>query len=202
MPNEFNPSRIVRSRRTEFLTRRRDDGAPELSGYFVVFDQPYFWDDDMEEVIKPGAFDSCDMSDVRCLTDHLPHLVLGRASDKVQTLIFSIDDTGLRADKVEINTADVDAMNLYARVQRGDVDQASFGFDESDVRYIDLPDGRVRREIWGISKLWEISVCTFPAYEQTFVSARSRMNKELADFRAAAAAARKQQLLRHLRHHR
>ena len=200
MPEIFNPSRIVRARRTEFLTRAREDSSPELSGYFVVFDQPYYWDETMEEVIKPGAFDNADMSDVRALTDHLPHLVLGRASDKVQTLTFSIDDTGLHADRIEINPSDVDAMNLYARVQRGDVDQASFGFDESDVRYVDLPDGRVRREIWGISKLWEISVCTFPAYEQTSVSARGRINQELAAHRAAAAAQRKRQLLRKLKH--
>ena len=200
MPDTFNPSRTVRSRRTEFSTRALGDGAPELSGYFVVFDQPYYWDETMEEVIKPGAFDNADMSDVRCLTDHLSHLVLGRASDSVQTLTFSIDDTGLHADKVEINAADTDAMNLYARVQRGDVDQASFGFDESDVRYVDLPDGRVRREIWGISKLWEISVCTFPAYEQTFVSARSRVSEELAAHRAAASAARKAALRRKFKH--
>ena len=196
MPDKFNPSRTVRSRRTEFRTRSEGE-TPTLSGYFVVFDQPYYWDETMEEVIKPGAFDDCDMSDVRCLTDHLSHLVLGRANETVHTLSFSIDDTGVYADKVEINGADADAMNLYARVQRGDVDQASFGFDESDVRYVDLPDGRVRREIWGISKLWELSVCTFPAYEQTSVSARSRVADELRAHRTEAARARLRSKFKH-----
>ena len=91
-------------------------------------------------------------------------------------------------------------MNLHARVQRGDVDQASFGFDESAVMFVDLPDGRVRREIHGIAKLWEISVCTFPAYEQTNVSARSRLSDELIAHRAQAAAARKARVKSKFKH--
>ena len=197
MPERFNPSRTMRSRHTDFTTRAAEDGSLHLAGYFVVFNQPYYMDDWTEEVIKPGALDNADMSDVRALTDHLTHLVLGRST--VNTLSFSIDETGLYGDIV-INPADSDAMNLYARNQRGDVDQASFGFDESDVRYVDLPGGRVRREIWGISKLWELSVCTFPAYEQTHVEARSRIQEEVSAHRAAAAAARKARALSKFKH--
>lgn len=196
MPDNSNPSRTVRSMRTKFQTRAEGDAPPQLSGYFVVFDQPYYIDDRMEEVVKPGAFDDADMDDVRALVDHLSHLVLGRTT--ANTLTFSIDDTGLFA-AVDINEHDVDAMNLHARTQRGDVDQASFGFDESDVRYVDLPDGRVRREIHGISKLWEISVCTFPAYEQTSVSARARVDQELRAHRAKADKARVMAKFKHRR---
>lgn len=200
MPEKFNPTRTVRSRRTEFSTRALEEGGPpRISGYFVVFNEPYYICPDMEEVIMPGAFDNADTSDVRALVDHLTHLVIGRANDKTETLTWGIDEKGLWGD-IEINEADTDAMNLHARSQRGDVDQASFGFDESDVRYVDLPDGRVRREIHGISKLWEISVCTFPAYEQTSVSARSRMDAELAAHRAQAAAARKARVKSKFKH--
>ncbi len=200
MPEKFNPARTVRSRRTEFSTRALEDGSPpRISGYFVVFNEPYYVRDDVEEVVLPGAFDGADASDVRALTDHLTHLVLGRSNEKTQTLTWSIDDKGIWGE-IEINEADADAVNLYARVQRGDVDQASFGFDEDDVRLVDLPDGRVRREIRSISKLWEISVCTFPAYEQTSVSARSRMDDELAAHRAQAAAARKARVKSKFKH--
>lgn len=64
-------------------------------------------------------------------------------------------------------------MNLYERVKRGDVDQCSFGFnivsEETDFR----DDGTVH---WTITEadLHEVSVCTFPAYEETAVSARKR----------------------------
>jgi HK97 family phage prohead protease len=63
-------------------------------------------------------------------------------------------------------------MNLYSRVERGDVNQCSFGFDilEEETEFRD--DGSVH---WTIKKvkLYEVSVCTFPAYTETNVQARS-----------------------------
>lgn len=176
-----------RSRPTDFRAEAPADGQPMiLDGYFVVFDQPYYIDDYCEEVIDRHALDNADMSDVRALIDHDSRLCLARRNENVQTLDFSIDETGLFG-RIQINPADSDAMSLRARVQRRDVDQASFGFEERVVEYSDLPGGRVRRTVKEISKLWEISVCTFPAYEQTSVSARSRngdaLRKELLEHR-------------------
>jgi len=63
-------------------------------------------------------------------------------------------------------------MNLYERVKRGDVDQCSFGFEivsqETDFR----DDNTIH---WTISEvnLFEVSCCTFPAYKETNISARS-----------------------------
>lgn len=171
---------------------RNDEGGMRLAGYFAVFNQPYYIDDWMEEIIAPGAFDGCDMSDVRALIDHRPEMVLGRST--ADTLELSIDDTGLFGD-ILVNANDADAVNLHARVQRGDVDQASFGFDEESVEYTDLADGRVRRTIRKIKKLWEISVCTFPAYEQTYVEARSRA---ASDARREQQRRKKEELIRRL----
>lgn len=167
------PECLYRSRQTEFRADAPADGQPMLiEGYFVVFGQPYYIDDYCEEVIDRHAFDNADMSDVRALIDHNSRLCLGRRNENVQTLSFDIDETGLYS-RIQINPDDSDALSLRARVLRRDVDQASFGFEESSVEYTDLPDGRVRRTVRAISKLWEVSVCTFPAYEQTTVSARS-----------------------------
>lgn len=192
------PDFSTRSRRTQFRADPPRDGQPMvIEGYFVVFDQPYYVDDYCEEYVDRHAFDDADMSDVRALIDHNMRLVLGRRNDTVQTLSFDIDDVGLYG-KIQVNPDDTDAMSLRARVLRGDVDQASFGFDESSVKYTDLPDGRCRRTILGISKLWEISVCTFPAYEQTSVSARARSGDDL---RRELLEHRKQKLIRRLKHH-
>ena len=192
------PDKFYRSRQTEFRSADPADGqSMAIEGYFVVFDQPYYIDDYCEEVIDRRAFDDADVSDVRALIDHDPRLVLGRRNDTVKTLEFSIDDTGLYAT-VQINADDTDAMSLRARALRGDVDQASFGFEESSVEYTDLPGGRMRRTVRGISKLWEISVCTFPAYEQTFVSARSRSGDDL---HREIVERRKNKLRRKLLHH-
>lgn len=181
------PEYLFRSRKTEFRADVPAEGQPMLiEGYFVVFGQPYYVDDYCEEVIDRNAFNNADMSDVRALIDHNPRLCLGRRNENVQTLDFHIDDVGLYG-RIQVNPDDSDAMSLRARVLRRDVDQASFGFEERSVEYTDLEDGRVRRTVREISKLWEISVCTFPAYEQTTVSARSRsaevLQKELLEHR-------------------
>lgn len=178
---------MYRSRPTEFRAAAPAEDQPMLiEGYFVVFNQPYYIDDYCEEVIDAHAFDGADMSDVRALIDHDPRLCLGRRNENVQTLSFDIDENGLYA-RIQINPDDSDAMSLRARVLRRDVDQASFGFWESSVEYTDLPDGRIRRTVRAISRLCELSVCTFPAYEQTIVSARSRSGdalcKELLEHR-------------------
>ena len=192
------PDYLYRSRQTEFRADAPADGQPMLiEGYFVVFDQPYYIDDYCEEVIDRNAFAGADMSDVRALIDHNPRLCLGRRNENVQTLEFDIDEIGLYG-RIQINPDDNDALSLRARVLRRDVDQASFGFEESSVEYTDLPDGRVRRTVRAISKLWELSVCTFPAYEQTSVSARSRNGDAL---RKELLKRRKDNLRRKLNHH-
>lgn len=168
------PDITYRSRKTEFRAETPSDGQPMLiEGYFIVFGQPYYVDDYCEEVIDRHAFDNAIMTDVRALIDHNSRLVLGRRNEEVQTLDFEIDDAGVYG-RIQINPDDTDAMSLRARVLRRDVDQASFGFIERRWEYEDLPDGRVRRTVLEIAELLELTVCTFPAYEQTSVSARSR----------------------------
>ena len=168
------PDIVWRTRKAAFRAAAPADDQPMLlEGYFIVFGQPYYVDDYCEEVVDRHAFDNAVMTDVRALIDHNTRLVLGRKNGEVQTLDFEIDDTGVYV-RVQINPDDSDAMSLRARVLRGDVDQASFGFIERRWEYSDLPDGRVRRTILEIAELCEFSVCTFPAYEQTSVSARFR----------------------------
>ena len=191
------PDISYRSRKTEFRADPPADGQPYLiEGYFVVFGQPYYVDDYCEEVIDRHAFDNAVMNDVRALIDHNSRLVLGRRNETVQTLEFEIDDTGVYG-RIQVNPDDTDAMSLRARVLRGDVDQASFGFIERRWEYADLPDGRVRRTVLEIAELLELTVCTFPAYEQTSVSARSRNGDAL---RKEVLKHRKNNLRRKLKH--
>jgi phage head maturation protease len=64
-------------------------------------------------------------------------------------------------------------MNTYARVKRGDVSQCSIGFEILSEETDFGPDGSIHWTIQNV-KLYEVSVCTFPAYEETNVSARQR----------------------------
>lgn len=172
--------------RTRPIQRRvplppQGEGEPlTIEGYFVVFDQPYDDGWGTTEYVDRHAFDGCDMSDVRALVDHDTSRVLGRYCDHVNTLAIEIDDTGVYGI-IQVNPSDQDAMNCRARLLRGDVDQASFGFEEYRSEWTENPDGTRKKVIKEISKLWEVSVCTFPAYESTAVSARNRNSPTRAE---------------------
>ena len=166
--------RQVRSKATEFKTR--EDGEElRIEGYFAVFNSNYEIAPGMSESIAPGAFSNTISGDIRALINHDTTLVLGRT--KANTLQLSEDSRGLFGS-VLINPNDQDAMNLYGRVQRGDVDQCSIGFnilnENTDIR----EDGSVHWEIREV-ELFEVSCCTFPAYEETNISARAAERDEI-----------------------
>lgn len=161
--------RQLRAVATQFETREIGD-VPHISGYFAVFNSVYDIGPGMSESIAPGAFSATLGGDIRALTNHDTTLVLGRTL--AETLELREDDTGLYGD-IAINPNDSDAMNTWYRVQRGDVTQCSIGFDivreDTEVR----PDGSTH---WTIREviLYEVSVCTFPAYEETNIQARAQ----------------------------
>lgn len=167
-------SRQVRSAASKFETRD-EGGELKIEGYFAVFNSIYQIFDDLSESVAPGAFDDTLGDDIRALINHDSSLVLGR--NTAHTLELRQDEHGLWGS-ITINPNDQDAMNLYARVQRGDVDQCSFGFDILSEDYDIRDDGSVH---WTIKKvrLYEVSVCTFPAYEETNVKARSAQRDEI-----------------------
>ena len=159
-----------------FNFETREDGEnPVIEGYFSVFNTTYDMGFDMSESVAPGAFTKSLSNDVRALINHDSTYVLGRTS--AHTLELREDSRGLWG-KITLNPNDSDAMNLYERVKRGDVSQCSFGFnivsENTDIR----EDGSVH---WTITEadLHEVSVCTFPAYEETAVSARAHDLEEI-----------------------
>lgn len=166
MNRELMQTRIATS---QFKTR--EDGEDlYIEGYFSVFNSNYELWQGATESIAQGAFSEALGDDIRALVDHETRLVLGR--NKAGTLELREDSHGLWG-KVRINPNDSDAMNLYERVKRGDVDQCSFGFDILDEETEFRENGEVH---WTIKKvkLYEVSVCTFPAYTETSVSARKK----------------------------
>lgn len=161
--------RVLQLRSGEFKTR--DDGEePIIEGYFAVYDSNYEMWDGGSESIAPGAFDNALAGDVRALTNHDTTLVLGRTI--ANTLELKSDSHGLFG-RVRINPNDSDAVNTFERVKRGDVSQCSIGFIPTveETEFNDQGDIH-----WTIkeAELFEVSVCTFPAYEETSVSARKK----------------------------
>ena len=166
--------RQIRCAPAEFETRE-EDGNQYIEGYFAVFNSDYEIAPGMSESIAPGAFSETIGDDIRCLTDHDTRLVLGRTTANT----FRVRETehGLWG-RALINPNDQDALNTKARVDRKDVTQASFGFDildeDSDIR----EDGSVHWTIRKV-KLYECSVVTFPAYQETNIFARSEQRDEI-----------------------
>ena len=165
----------TRSLATDLKTRADDDGEKVIEGYFAVFNtETELWRGAYEE-ISPGAFDNTMSNDIRALINHDTRLVLGR-NNKSGSLDLKVDSRGLWGS-VKINPEDTDAINLYSRVKRGDVDQCSFGFnilnEETDFR----EDGTIKWILKEID-LHEVSVVTFPAYAETGVQARKAEVKQ------------------------
>jgi HK97 family phage prohead protease len=185
--------RQTRSLQTELKTRAEPDSQDMyIEGYFVVFNrQTELWPGAYEE-IAPGAFDNTLGNDIRALINHDTTLVLGR--NKAGTLELKADSHGLWG-RVKINPKDSDAVNLYERVKRGDVDQCSFGFNIISETTDWREDGTVKWTITGID-LHEVSVCTFPAYEDTGVQARKA---EVAQHRQRLLEAKKNKLRERMR---
>ena len=166
--------RTAINRIEEFQTR--EDGEEMIiEGYFAVFNSRYELFDDAYETILPGAFDGETDRDVRALADHDTRIVLGRTT--ANTLQLKVDERGLFG-RILINKKDQEAVNIYERVKRGDVNQCSFGFSIEDEE-IEYKDGIPA--VWKIKKvrLYEVSVVTFPAYEDTGVVARKRETEDI-----------------------
>lgn len=190
MPNE-RLFREVRPMATTF-TARNEEG-PTIEGYFAVFNSIYEIAPGMTESVAPGAFSRTLAGDIRALTNHDTTLVLGRT--RAHTLELREDEHGLWG-KISINPKDADAMNLYERVKRGDVDQCSFGFEivgeETDFR----DDGSVHWTITDVN-LFEVSACTFPAYQETNIAARSAERNTLRSRELAAWKSKLKGVLKH-----
>ena len=157
------------------FTTRAEDGNLYIEGYFAVFGSEYRMWENAIETIDEDAFNETVDGDVRALVNHDSTLVLGRTT--AGTLTLRVDRTGLWGS-ILINQSDQDAMNLYERVKRGDASQCSFGFDILDQSTEVMENGTT---VWRLKKveLYEVSVVTFPAYEDTSVIARKKDYEEL-----------------------
>ena len=128
-----------------------------------------------DETIASGALDDSDLRDVRFLinhnTDMIP-LARSRNNNENSTMQLSIDNEGMqiRVDlDIENNS---DARNLYSAVERGDLDGMSFMFTVEADSWDDPDSDHPSRTIEKFGKIFEVSAVTFPAYEQTSISAR------------------------------
>jgi HK97 family phage prohead protease len=165
--------------------RAEGGGPPVIRGYAAIFDSPTTITQSYSaynEVVAKGAFRKT------LLYNHNPDNVLGRT--KSGTLRLEEDSVGLR---YEVQVPDTSwGRDLVELIRRGDVSQSSFAFapvsqEWTRAQTTEELDTRTLKEV----KLYDVSVVTYPAYEDTVASLRSASTRELV---ALGRLARGQQL--------
>jgi uncharacterized protein len=145
-----------------------ENGLRKITGYAAVFDSLSEDLGGFREKIDKGAFkETIKNDDIRALKNHNDDYVLGR--NKSGTLALSEDTHGL---KIDIVPPDAQwAKDLMVSMDRGDIDQMSFGFQTISDRWEtkDKEEVRTLEEV----KLFDVSPVTFPAYPDTSVALRS-----------------------------
>lgn len=195
----------------DVVTRSDEQHGNVIDGVPIVFDKETDFGF-CKEVIDSGALNQTDLKDVRFLinhdTDQLP-LARSRNNNANSTMQLSVQEDGLHV-RVDLDTENNSrARELYSAVNRQDCSGMSFMFTVDGERWEGLDTEKPVRHITSISKVFEVSAVTFPAYDQTSINARSlesvkaslesEQKKAKADFveeRRKALKARAEQLAR------
>lgn len=167
-------SKEIRAFNFEVRAEENEEHGHFLSGVPIVFDSrtDLGWHD---EIIERGALDATDLRDVRFLinhnTDMIP-LARSRNNNENSTMQMSVGDSGMNI-RVDLDTENnAESKALYSAVERGDISGMSFMFSVDSDAWEDLESEHPTRIIRSISKVFEVSAVTFPAYEATSIQAR------------------------------
>jgi len=157
----------------ELRAMKDEENGTYIVGVPIVFDKEtdlFFY----KETIDRHALDNTDMKDVRFLVNHntdMIPLARSRNNNANSTMQMWIEEDGLHIRvnlDVERNT---ESKALYSAVDRGDVSGMSFMFAVDGDSWEGLDSDMPKRTITSISKVYEVSAVTFPAYEQTSIQA-------------------------------
>jgi HK97 family phage prohead protease len=172
------------------LEMRASEDGNVFTGYAAIFDSP---SEPMPfvEYVRKGAFAKTlnDGADVRLLIDH-EGVPLART--KSGTLMLEEDDRGLRVE-ASLDPMNPDAQRVISAMRRGDLSQMSFAF--RTIKDSVSADGMVRelREV----QLFDVSVVTYPAYEDTIAELRRSQPVIVVPSGSLLARQRQIQIARH-----
>lgn len=149
-------------------------GGIGFTGHGIVYDrwtEIYdYWFGAYQERIAPGAATAHLQDDVRLLINHDANLLLARTTSG--TMRLSEDATGVIADAEMAPTQY--ARDLAVLLERGDISQMSFSFIPGDEEWDMRRDGTWLRTITSFEALYDMSIVTYPAYEETDAGLRAK----------------------------
>ena len=150
----------VRTFNVSDIEVRNDDGKNVVVGYGAVFNSESNDLGGFVEYIADGAFDGRLEDDVRFLINH-DGLPLARTTNN--TLRLSVDERGL---KYEADMPDTTLANdLMTLLRNGTISQSSFAFTVEEDSWENV-EGRNIRTINKVSRLYDVSSVTYPAYNE------------------------------------
>lgn len=164
-------------RRFVQITQRAtgDEENPIIEGEAAVFNQETNIGGWFREKIRQGAFTRVlsEKPDVIAAYNHDWNVVLGRTT--AGTLKLTETTSGLQYE-TKINPKDTEAMNVYHKVKRGDVSQASFAFTIKREEWTKPANKNelALREVIEVERLFDVGPVAFGAYPQASASARSQ----------------------------
>ncbi|WP_257963266.1 HK97 family phage prohead protease [Aerococcus christensenii] len=144
------------------LRENKENNTIKIVGYALKFNRK---SEDLGyiETIDPKALENADVSNVVALINHDQNYVLGRTG---HNLDLEVDEIGLKFTLTPVRTSYVN--DLLENMRMGLIDKCSFAFTVSeDGDYWEEKDGKWYRTIQSINKLYDVSVVTSPAYEDT-----------------------------------
>lgn len=157
-------------------TRTDENHGNILEGIPIVYESETDIGGMWKEIIDRGALDQADLKDVRFLVNHdidsIP-LARSRNNNENSTMQMRVEPDGLHI-RVDLDTeGNPRAQELYSAVRRGDMSGMSFMFTVKSDRWEDLDSDYPTRHITELDRIFEVSACTFPAYESSSINARS-----------------------------
>ena len=165
----------IRAFNFEVRAEENDEHGHFLTGVPIVYDQRTdlgFFD----EIIDNGALADTDLRDVRFLVNHntdMIPLARSRNNNSNSTMQMTVVEGKGMEIRVDLDTENnADAKSLYSAVQRGDLSGMSMMMTVDKDAWDDVDSDHPTRHVRSISKIYEVSAVTFPAYSQTSITAR------------------------------
>lgn len=185
----------IRAFNFEVRAEQNEEHGHYLTGQPIVYNErtDLDWYD---EIIDDGALAETDLRDVRFLinhnTDMIP-LARSRNNNANSTMQMQVVPNVGMTIRVDLDTENnAEAKSLYSAVSRGDISGMSFMFTVDSDTWEDLESEHPTRHIRSISKVFEVSAVTFPAYEATSINARG-LSDALESAKASLESAKAEQ---------
>lgn len=167
---------VTRAYNFEIRAENNEANGDYITGRPIVYNSKtdLGW---FDEIIEAGALDKADLKDVRFLVNHntdMIPLARSRNNNVNSTMQMVVDNDGMTI-RVNLDTENnTEAKNLYSAIKRGDISGMSFMFTIDGESWEGLDTDHPTRHITAISRVYEVSAVTFPAYEATEISARDK----------------------------